>query len=182
MPAGSWSCPGPSQNPSRIPDPTFLPTAAAASSLGALLINWNLGCCAYRLEGVSFLETGSSMKNDLWNKVLKGSREEGMQSPESTEPQVLSSSERRKEKSWNRGRMLLGNGKEEVGEFSTSWLLVSWGQWEALLVWYLLSGLTSFECLSLAWTSVLSKVDFWGLIGTLHWSLAASSECSHLVD
>lgn len=79
------------------------------------------------MEGVSLLETGSSIKNDLWNKVLKGSREEGMQSPESTEPQVLSSSERRKEKSWNRGRMLLGNGKKAVGEFSASWPLFSWG-------------------------------------------------------
>lgn len=78
------------------------------------------------MEGVSLLETSSSIKNDLWNKVFKGSREEGMRSPESTEPQVLSSSERKKEKSWNRGRMLLGNGKE-VGEFSASWLLVSWG-------------------------------------------------------
>lgn len=110
LPPASLNCPGFSQNSS---DSTFLPTASFS------LLSWNLGYLCLPHGGFSLLVTSSSIKNDLWNKVLERLREKGMQSQNPLAPRILSPSER----SWNKCRNVIG----KCEEISVSWLPFSLG-------------------------------------------------------
>lgn len=66
--------------------------------------------------GVSVLGTSSRIKNDLWNKVLAGSRQEGMQSLESPwAKNLVLLWEKGGEKLEQKEKTLLGKVRKEVG-------------------------------------------------------------------